>query len=399
MEQLRGKRILIGITGSIAAYKIPLLIRLLKKAKAEVQILLTPTARDFVTPLTLSTLSENPVYTLPFDLHDGKWNSHVEFAQWADVMLIAPASANTIGKLVNGISDNLLITTYLSAKSKVFIAPAMDLDMYQHPSTKRNIDLLKSYGNLIIEPREGELASGLSGAGRMEEPEQMAEVLNNFFKKKTNLTGKKVLLTAGPTYEAIDPVRFIGNHSSGKMGFEIARELCARGAEVTLISGPSNESFLHPNLQIVKISSADEMYDACHAVFSNMDIAILAAAVADFKPSHSSKHKIKKQSSTLTIELVQTKDILKSLGEIKRNNQILIGFALETENEISNAEKKLKSKNLDFIVLNSLKDEGAGFGTDTNKITILSEKHKAQSFVLKSKSDIAKDILDYLELM
>jgi phosphopantothenoylcysteine decarboxylase/phosphopantothenate--cysteine ligase len=394
---MQGKKVLIGITGSIAAYKIPLLVRLLKKAGAEVQIVLTPAAKDFVTPLTLSVLSGNPVYSIPFDIHDGKWNSHVEFAQWADLMVIAPVSANTLGKMVNGIADNLLITTYLSARSHVMIAPAMDLDMYQHPSTKRNIEILRSYGHQIIEPTEGELASGLCGAGRMEEPEEIFKVIEDFFKKKNSLANKNFLITAGPTFEAIDPVRFIGNHSSGKMGFELAKEIAQRGGKVSLICGPTAEKIDHPNIQRFDVVSAKQMFEKCRELFPHFHITIMAAAIADFTPKFVSDKKIKKLQEIPVIELIPTQDILKYLGENKTENQILVGFALETDQEEINAKKKLESKNLDFIVLNSLKDEGAGFGFLTNKISIINKKNEKTSFELKSKKLVANDIINYLE--
>lgn len=393
---MQGKKILIGITGSIAAYKIPLLVRLLKKAGAEVQIIVTPAAKDFVTPLTLSTLSGNPVYSMPFDIHDGKWNSHIEFAEWADLMLIAPCSANTLGKMVNGIADNLLLTTYLSARSMVMIAPAMDLDMYKHPSTKRNIEILKSYNHRIIEPTEGELASGLCGAGRMEEPEEILKLIQDFFKKKS-LLNKQVLISAGPTQEAIDPVRFIGNHSSGKMGYSIAMEAAMRGANVDLVSGPVNISIQHPHIKLHNVKSAEEMYQKCDELFEKSEICIMSAAVADFTPKSVANQKIKKLHEIPTIELKSTKDILKHLGSCKKKSQILVGFALETVNEIENALKKIDSKNLDFVVLNSLMDEGAGFGTETNKISIINKKKEIHSFDLKSKKEVAQDILDYLE--
>lgn len=393
---MQGKKILIGITGSIAAYKIPLLVRLLKKVGAQVQIIVTPAAKDFVTPLTLSTLSGNPVYSMPFDIHDGKWNSHIEFAEWADLMLIAPCSANTLGKMVNGIADNLLLTTYLSARSHVMIAPAMDLDMYKHPSTKRNIEVLKSYGHQIIEPTEGELASGLCGAGRMEEPEEILKLIQDFFKKK-NLNNKHFLISAGPTYEAIDPVRFIGNHSSGKMGYALALEVAMRGGTVDLVSGPVTIELSHPSVKIHKIVSASEMLNKCKELFKNSQICIMSAAIADFTPKNPSSRKIKKLNEIPVIELSSTTDVLKELGNLKKENQLLIGFALETDNEMENAFKKIDSKNLDFIVLNSLNDKGAGFGSETNKISIINKNKEVQSFELKSKSEVAQDIINYLE--
>ena len=394
---LKGKKIVIGITASIAAYKIPLLVRMLVKVGAEVQIILTPKAKDFVTPLTLSTLSGKPVLSEMYDKQDGQWNSHVDLGLWADLILIAPASANTMGKMTHGIADNLLLTTYLSARSQVLIAPAMDLDMYQHPSTKNNIESLRSYGHQIIEPTEGELASGLCGAGRMEEPEVIFGIIQDYFKKKTKLSGKKVLVSAGPTYEAIDPVRYIGNHSSGKMGFALADELAERGADVILVSGPVNISSKHKWIKRVDVTTAAEMYTACLQAFQNSDIGIMAAAIADYTPANFSEQKIKKKETTPEILLEPTKDILKEMGEQKQENQLLIGFALETNNEIPNALSKLHKKNLDLIVLNSLQDSGAGFQHATNQVSLIDRQEHIQAFELKDKSDVAKDIVNRIE--
>ena len=393
---MKGKKILIGVCGSIAAYKTALLIRLLVKAGAEVKVIMTPSATDFITPLTLSTLSKNPVGLNYFNTQTGEWANHVEYGLWADVFIVAPATANTLGKMANGICDNLLIATYLSAKCPVFLAPAMDLDMYIHPSTKRNIDLLKSYGNQLIEVGHGELASGLSGDGRMEEPEIIFETLRNFFLNSNSLKGKKVLVTAGPTYEAIDPVRFVGNRSSGKMGFAIADQLALRGAEVKLVSGPTSLKNNNQNIQLIAVESAEEMFTACMSDFSKMDVIIMSAAVADYKPIEIADQKIKKKSDELSINLVPTQDILKQMGVMKKGNQFLVGFALETENEVANANDKLSRKNLDLIVLNSLNDIGAGFNSDTNKITIINKAGQQQSFEMKSKNEVAKDLVNVI---
>ncbi len=394
--ELKDKKILIGITASIAAYKIPILLRLLKKEGAEVQIVMTESAHSFVTPLTLATLSGNPVLTEPFNPKDGSWNSHVEMGQWADLMLMAPLSASTLSKMAHGLSDNLLTTTYLSAKCPVFFAPAMDLDMFAHPSTKLNIERLLSFGNIMIEAQTGELASGLCGAGRMEEPEKILQILISHFKKKRSFLDKKVLISAGPTHEAIDPVRFIGNHSSGKMAYAIANQLANRGAKVYLISGPVSLCVHHPNIELFSVVSSHEMYDACLSKFPEIDVAIMAAAVADYRPTKVAKNKIKKQNASLSIELEQTSDILKALGE-KKKNQFLLGFALETNNEVANAQEKLVKKNCDALVLNSMNDQGAGFGYDTNKVTILGNNHEPYLFSLKSKDLVANDICDYIE--
>ncbi len=393
---MKGKKILLGVTGSIAAYKTAILVRLLVKAGAEVKVIMTPSAVDFITPLTLATLSKNPVGVNYFNPDNGVWNSHVEYGLWADVMIVAPASANTLSKMAHGICDNLLLATYLSARCPVFFAPAMDLDMYIHPATQNNIRKLISYGNKLIPSGNGELASGLFGEGRMEEAEAIVDVLNIFFLNGQPLKGKKALVTAGPTYEAIDPVRFIGNRSSGKMGFALAESLAKMGAEVTLISGPTSIQLSHPLIQRVNVESADQMFEECMSVFKKMDVIVMAAAVADYKPSSEAKGKIKKKNIELNMPLVQTKDILKTMGEQKSGTQLLVGFALETENELENAKSKLIKKNLDFIVLNSLNDKGAGFNFDTNKITIIKRDGKEFPFPMKSKAAIADDIVALL---
>lgn len=388
---LKGKKILIGVTGSIAAYKIAILTRLLIKAGAEVKIIMTLAAKDFVSPLTLSTLSKNAVLA---DLaNNDSWSNHVMLGRWADIMLIAPASCNTIAKMATGLCDNLLLAVYLSATCKVVIAPAMDEDMWHHPSTKNNLQQVSSFGNLIIPVDSGELASGLTGEGRMAEPECIVNWLTNFFHASQSLEGKRALVTAGPTYEQLDPVRFIGNHSSGKMGIAIAAELQARGAAVTLVIGPTSLE-MPAVTDIVRVRSAEEMFNACTAVFDTMDIAVMSAAVADYTPAITEKEKIKKSDGTMTIELKKTKDILKHLGSVKRAGQLLIGFALETTNESEYARKKLREKNADMIVLNSLRDAGAGFGHDTNKITIFDKAGKAYDFETKSKAAVAKDIVN-----
>ena len=391
---LKGKKILLGITGSIAAYKSALLTRSFVKAGAEVKIIMSPCAHDFITPLTLSTLSKNPVYTKFISAKDGTWNNHVDLALWADTMIIAPASANTIAKMAAGICDNLLLATYLSSKRLVFIAPAMDLDMYKHTSTQKNISKLISFGNKIINPGNGELASGLYGEGRMAEPEEITEVIGNYFSNKSELNGKTALVTAGPTYEAIDPVRFIGNHSSGKMGFAIAEELANKGAKVILVCGPTDMKTEHSNIKRIDVVNADEMYKKCIKKFKDVDIAVMAAAVADFTLQSPAKNKIKKEEmKNYELELKPTKDILAELGKAKTKKQLLAGFALETNNESENAKKKIKNKNLDFIVLNSLKDKGAGFKTDTNKVSIIDRYNKVTEYGLKAKSEVAKDII------
>lgn len=394
MSVLSGKKILLGISGGIAAYKTTYLVRLLIKAGAQVQVVMTPASKDFVTPLTLSTLSKNPVYSNFYNEDDenAMWNNHVDLGLWADYMVIAPATANTLSKMANGTCDNLLLATYLSAKCPIYFAPAMDLDMYKHPSTLASFEKLASFKNTIIPAESGELASGLSGEGRMAEPENIISFLEKDIASKLPLKGKKILITAGPTYEAIDPVRFIGNHSSGKMGYDIAYEAAQLGANVILVSGPSHQTISHYMVELIKVTSAQEMYDACHLNFSNVDVAIAAAAVADYRPKNVASQKIKKNDSTLTIELEKTKDILASLGEQKKD-QFLIGFALETENEIENAKLKIQKKNLDLIVLNSLNDEGAGFGKPTNKVTFIDNKFVIEPQELKTKEDVAKDII------
>ncbi|MGJ8761892.1 MAG: bifunctional phosphopantothenoylcysteine decarboxylase/phosphopantothenate--cysteine ligase CoaBC [Polaribacter sp.] len=396
MSVLSGKKILLGITAGIAAYKTAGLVRLFIKLGAEVKVIMTPASKDFITPLTLSTLSKNPVYSTFYNKEDEEnelWNNHVDLGLWADYMLVAPATANTMSKMTNGTCDNLLLAVYLSAKCPIYFAPAMDLDMYIHPSTKESLQKLKFFGNTIIPATSGELASGLVGEGRMAEPEDIVSFIEKDILSKLPLKGKKVLLTAGPTYEAIDPVRFIGNHSSGKMGFAIAEAAANLGAEVFLVSGPSHQKIQHSLVHRVNVISADEMYNAAHKYFKEVDVAILSAAVADYRPKNVATQKIKKTTSALEIELEPTKDILASLGEIKEN-QYLVGFALETNNELENAKGKLKRKNLDAIVLNSLQDKGAGFATDTNKITIIDKDLTEKSFELKSKVEVAKDIMN-----
>lgn len=397
MSILSGKNILLGITGGIAAYKTTYLVRHFIKAGAHVKVIMTPASKDFVTPLTLSTLSKNPVlssFTNEDDDND-VWNNHVDLGLWADVFVVAPATANTMSKMASGNSDNFLLATYLSAKCSVYFAPAMDLDMYKHPSTTASFSKLQSYGNIIIPVSSGELASGLVGEGRMAEPEDIVSFIENDILNKLPLRDKKVLITAGPTYEAIDPVRFIGNHSSGKMGFELALAAANLGAEVVLISGPTKETIKNSLVTVIPVTSANEMYTVAHEYFNTVDVAICAAAVADYRPKHVADQKIKKKTATFTIELEKTKDILASLGEIKQQ-QILIGFALETNNEVENAKGKLKRKNLDFIVLNSLQDKGAGFGKATNKITIIDADESLTSFDLKPKKEVAQDILNHL---
>ncbi len=392
---LQGKHIVLGITGSIAAYKSAILTRLLIKKGAEIQVVITPAGKEFITPVTLSALSGRPVISDFFASGDGTWHSHVDLGLWADVMIVAPATAATIGKMANGVADNMLITTYLSMKAPVFVAPAMDLDMYRHISTRRNIEKLRSDGVQIIEATEGELASHLEGKGRMEEPENIVSILEQFFATGNDLDKKKIIITAGPTYERIDPVRFIGNFSSGKMGFALAEECASRGAEVILITGPTALSASHPNILRVNVESAVEMYDAALKIFPQMDAAILSAAVADYRPEQMSEKKIKRSGNEhLSLSLVPNPDIAASLGKIKKPGQLIVGFALETTDEESNAIKKIKEKNFDYIVLNSLNDRGAGFGHDTNKVAILSRDGEKRSFALKSKSDVAKDIID-----
>ena len=393
---LTGKKILLGITGSIAAYKIPLLVRLLKKDGADVRVVMTPSVKDFVTPLTLSTLSGNPVLTYGFDEKTGKWDSHVELGLWADLFVVAPASANTMAKMAHGIADNYLLTVCLSAKCPVMFAPAMDLDMYKHPATQQNIKTLIERGCIFVAPSSGELASGLCGEGRMEEPQKVYEKIKAFFQTKQNFKGKKVLITAGPTYEAIDPVRFIGNHSSGLMGIEIARAFADQGADVTLVLGPSNISVNKNNVKVLPVTSAKEMYDAVMAMFPKTDIAVLSAAVADFRPEIVADQKIKKNpdNDTFTIKLVKTEDILKSVGNIRTDNQTVVGFALETENGLANAKKKLHTKNIDLIVLNEMNESGVGFKTKTNKVSIITKNDQVTEYDLKPKNEVALDILN-----
>jgi phosphopantothenoylcysteine decarboxylase/phosphopantothenate--cysteine ligase len=395
MSVLSGKKILLGVTAGIAAYKTASLVRLFIKSGAEVQVIMTPASKDFITPLTLSTLSKHPVHSTFYDKEEENelWNNHVDLGLWADYMLIAPATANTLSKMAHGTCDNLLLATYLSAKCPVFFAPAMDLDMYKHPSTKNSLETLQGFGNLLIPATSGELASGLVGEGRMAEPEDIVSFIEKDLLSKLPLRGKKVLITAGPTYEAIDPVRFIGNHSSGKMGFAIASAAANLGAEVYLISGPSHQQIQHSFVHRIDVQTADEMYTAAHRYFNEVDIAILSAAVADYTPSKVASQKIKKKDAMLSIPLTPTKDILASLGAIKKQ-QFLVGFALETENELANAKGKLQRKNLDAIVLNSLQDKGAGFATDTNKITIIDTKLNEKTFELKSKAAVALDIMN-----
>lgn len=392
---LQGKHIVLGITGSIAAYKSAILTRLLVKKGAEVQIVITPAGKEFITPVTLSALSGKPVVSEFFASGDGTWHSHVDIGLWADLMIIAPATAATIGKMAGGIADNMLVTTYLSIKAPVFVAPAMDLDMYKHVSTQRNIEILRRDGVHIIEPTEGELASHLEGKGRMEEPENIVAMIEQFFATGKSLDKKKILITAGPTYERIDPVRFIGNFSSGKMGFALAEACAVRGAEVTLVTGPSALSVSHTGVTRIDVESANQMYEAAMRIFPQMDAAILAAAVADYRPEHQWDEKIKrKDDENLTIRLTPNPDIAAALGNNKNDRQIMVGFALETNNEVQNALNKMDKKNLDFIVLNSLQDEGAGFGHDTNKITILSKNGQTKTFGLKTKTEVAEDIIE-----
>ncbi|PVW16530.1 bifunctional phosphopantothenoylcysteine decarboxylase/phosphopantothenate--cysteine ligase CoaBC [Marixanthomonas spongiae] len=397
MSVLSGKHVLLGVTAGIAAYKAAFLVRHLVKKGAQVKVVMTPAAKDFVTPLTLSTLSKNEVFSSFTHEEDdnAQWNNHVALGLWADLFVIAPATANTLSKMAHGTSDNLLLATYLSAKCPVYYAPAMDLDMYKHPSTSETFNILNRFGNIQIPAEEGELASGLTGKGRMAEPEHIVSFLENDILKKLPLRNKKILITAGPTYEAIDPVRFIGNHSSGKMGYAIAEAAANLGAKVVLVSGPVSLQLEHSTIEVVSVTSAEEMYKAAHKHFPNCDIAILSAAVADYRPKEVASEKIKKNDSSLTIQLEKTKDILKSLGELKKH-QFLTGFALETQNELENAKSKLKKKNLDLIVLNSLKDKGAGFKADTNKVTLIDKHNKVQPFPVKPKTEVANDILQYI---
>jgi phosphopantothenoylcysteine decarboxylase / phosphopantothenate---cysteine ligase len=393
---LKGRKILIGITGSIAAYKIPLLIRLLKKSGAEVKVIMTEAATDFVTTLTISTLSESPVFIDPFDKRTGSWNSHIELGNWAELFLIAPVSANTLAKMATGIADNLLMTTYLAARCPVFFAPAMDLDMYKHPTTQRNIEIIRTYGHRLIEPKEGELASGLCGEGRMEEPEEIARIIEEYFAPEKSFSGKKVLITAGPTFENIDPVRFIGNYSSGKMGFALADAFAQRGASVTLVAGPVNLNTPHGDIQRIDVTSSDQMFETCMANAPGADIIVMAAAVADFQPAIVSDTKLKKAKTRLSIDLKPTHDILSELSKNKKPGQLIVGFALETDNELANARLKLQNKSTDIIVLNSLREPEAGFKTDTNKIIILHRSGDVKEYDLKPKTEVAKDIVDYI---
>ena len=392
--QLKDKNIILGITAGIAAYKSASLCRLLIKEGANVKVVMTPNATEFITPVTMATLSKNTVLIDFFKHDDGAWNSHVDLGLWADLMLIAPATASSMGKMANGIADNLLITTYLSCKAPVMMAPSMDLDMFRHPSTTRNMEILKSYGNILVEPTSGELASGLDGKGRMEEPEKILERVIEFFSLKKKLQNKHFLVTAGPTYEKIDPVRFIGNFSTGKMGYAIAESLAEQGAKVSLISGPVNIKAIHSNISVISVISAQEMYDSATEIFPKVDGAIMSAAVADYTPSEVSDKKIKRKSAEMEIKLVPNPDIAAQLGRDKKSNQILVGFALETNNELENAKNKLVKKNLDFIVLNSLNEEGAGFSYDTNKITIIDKNNNIDNFELKTKKKVSLDIVN-----
>ena len=395
MSVLSGKKIILGISGGIAAYTTASLVRLFVKSGADVKVVMTPSAKDFITPLTLSTLSKNEVHSAFYSQNDENalWTNHVELGLWADFIVIAPATANTLAKMANGSCDNLLLAVYLSAKCLVYFAPAMDLDMHKHQSTVNSFSKLESFGNIMIPAETGELASGLSGEGRMAEPENIVAFIENDIADKLPLRGKKILITAGPTYEAIDPVRFIGNHSSGKMGFDIADCAAKNGAEVILITGPTHCKTKYKNIKIVSVVSANDMFEACHEFYNNVDVAVAAAAVADYTPREVAQQKIKKTGVSLNIALEKTKDILASMGNLKKN-QFLIGFALETENEIENAKLKIQKKNLDLIVLNSLRDEGAGFGTPTNKITFIDSNFVVEPKELKSKEDVAVDIIN-----
>lgn len=390
---LKGRKILVGVTGSIAAYKAAIFVRLLTKAGAEVKVIMTNAAKDFISPLTLATLSKNPALSEFTKGKDGEWNNHVELGLWADLFVVAPASANSIAKMANGLCDNLLLATYLSARCPVMFAPAMDLDMYQHPSVQSNMKKLQGFGNILIEANHGELASGLVGQGRMSEPEELLEAISIFFDQNAPLKGKKVLITAGPTYEAIDPVRFIGNYSSGKMGFAIALEAAKNGAEVTLVSGPTHLEINHPLIHRVNVKSGQEMFEACEKAYASSNINIFAAAVADYAPSYPADQKIKKKSENFEVAMSKTIDIAKTLGAKKSKDQLNIGFALETNDELNNAKNKIEAKNFDLIVLNSLQDKGAGFGHDTNKISLIDKANNIQHFELKTKAEVAKDII------
>lgn len=393
---LKGKHIVLGITGSIAAYKAAYLLRAFVKKGAEVQVVITPAGKEFITPVTLSALSGKPVVSEFFTANDGTWHSHVDLGLWADAMVIAPATASSIGKMAHGIADNMLITTYLSSKAPVFVAPAMDLDMFAHPTTQHNLDLLRSYGNHIIEPTSGELASHLEGKGRMEEPDRIVDIIEQFFAAQQSLAKKKVMITAGPTYEKLDPVRFIGNYSSGKMGFAIAEQCARAGAEVTLIAGPVSLKTTHPAIKRIDVESADQMYDAAVEAFAESDAAIMCAAVADYKPAVCNDKKMKRSADDLTLQLVPNRDIAAALGAVKRDGQCLVGFALETNDEQSNAQGKLEKKNLDFVVLNSLQNPGAGFRHDTNQVTIIERNGKHTDYPCKPKREVAADIVEVL---
>jgi len=395
---LKGKHILLGVTGSIAAYKSAILVRSLVKQGAEVKVIMTEMAKQFITPLTMATLSKNPILVEFYNPENGDWNSHVSLGLWADLYLIAPASANTIAKMANGVADNLLLTAYLSSRCPVVVAPAMDVDMFLHPATQDNLKILSQRGVKIIEPDSGELASGLDGKGRMEEPEEIVSFVNALFQKSINLSTKKILITAGPTQEAIDPVRYISNHSTGKMGYALAEECASRGAEVFMVSGPTNLNISGKGISQINVISAKEMYNEALSIFNKgIDAAILCAAVADFTPAKQERSKIKRENENYNLELTPTIDIAASLGKLKKEGTILIGFALETDNELSNAQKKLEKKNLDAIVLNSLQDNGAGFGVDTNKVSIISKKGKPVAYSLKDKAEVATDIVDFVE--
>lgn len=394
---LEGKKVLLAVCGSIAAYKAAFFVRLLVKSGAEVKVIMTESAKDFITPLTLATLSKNPVLSSFYQNENGEWHNHVELGLWADLMIVAPISANTLSKLANGAADNLLTAVYLSARCPVMVCPAMDLDMYQHPATRRNLKTLADYGNIIVDAESGELASGLSGEGRMAEPEHILEKVKSFFQQTQSFVGKRVMMTSGPTHESIDPVRFIGNHSTGKMGKAIALELANRGAEVEFISGPAAHAPHHPLIRVTKVTSAEEMFEAAKAYFETSDIGIFTAAVADYKPETMATSKLKKKEQALQITLVPNPDIASQLGAMKKKHQFTVGFALETDEEQVNARKKLESKNLDVIVLNSLNHEGAGFAHDTNKVSIFDRHNKEQHFELKSKVEVAKDLVDFIE--
>ena len=394
---LEGKKVLLAVCGSIAAYKAAFFVRLLVKSGAEVKVIMTESAKDFITPLTLATLSKNPVLSSFYQNENGEWHNHVELGLWADLMIVAPVSANTLSKLANGAADNLLTAVYLSARCPVMVCPAMDLDMYQHPATRRNLKTLADYGNIIVDAESGELASGLTGEGRMAEPEHILEKVKSFFQQTQSFVGKKVMMTSGPTHESIDPVRFIGNHSTGKMGKAIALELANRGAEVEFISGPAAHAPHHPLIRVTKVTSAEEMFEAAKAYFETSDIGIFTAAVADYKPETMVTSKLKKKEQALQITLVPNPDIASQLGAMKKKHQFTVGFALETDEEQVNARKKLESKNLDVIVLNSLNHEGAGFAHDTNKVSIFDRHNKEQHFELKSKVEVAKDLVDFIE--